>query len=165
MASKKGIFLTIGILVAITIASFTFWFLPQNSEMTFVVSDFESNLDGIKNIHKAISESIDMEFQNLLNEDISPQEYIDLAQSSTEQINSIIIQLVESKPTEEWLESYINYVESLKQYNSYVRETIVIANMIEDGVESSKIDEAISKINQFKENSESHALKSDNSRP
>lgn len=165
MASKKGIFLTIGILAAITIASFAFWFLPQNSEMTLVVSDFESNLDGVKNIHEAISESNDMEFQNLLKGGISPQEYIELAESSTEQINSIIIQLVESKPTEEWFESYINYIEALKQYNSYVRETIVIANMIEDGDESTKIDGVISKINQFKENSESHALKSDNSRP
>ena len=51
MASKKGISLTIGVLAAITMASFVFWFLPQNSEITFVVSDFESHLDGVKNVH------------------------------------------------------------------------------------------------------------------
>jgi len=165
MASKKGISLTIGVLAAITMASFVFWFLPQNSEITFVVSDFESHLDGVKNVHVVISEAVDTEFQNLLDGNISPKEYIEQAEISTVQINSQIIQLVESKATEEWHESYISYIEALKQYNTYVRETIVAATMIEEGVESAEIEEFIAKINQFKENSESHIFKSDNSRP
>ena len=165
MASKKGISLTIGVLAAITMASFVFWFLPQNSEITFVVSDFESHLDGVKNVHVVISESVDMEFQNLLDGNISPKEYIEQAEISSVQINSQIIQLVKSKATEEWFESYISYIEALKQYNTYVRETIVAATMIEEDVESAEIEEFITKINQFKENSESHIFKSDNSRP
>ena len=165
MASKKGISLTIGVLAAITMASFVFWFLPQNSEITFVVSDFESHLNGVKNVHGVISEAVDMEFQNLLDGNISPKEYIEQAEISTVQINSQIIQLVESKATEEWHESYISYIEALKQYNTYVRETIVAATMIEEGTESAEIEEFITKINQFKENSESHIFKSDNSRP
>ncbi len=165
MASKKGIFLTIGVLVAITLASFVFWFLPENSGITFVVSDFESHLDGVKNVHGVISEAVDIEFQNLLDGNISPQEYIEQAEISSEQITDQIIQLVESKATEEWHESYINYIESLKQYNTYVRETIVTATMIEEGAESAEIDEFVTKINQFKENSESYIFKSDNTRP
>ncbi|MFQ5573249.1 MAG: hypothetical protein ACE5EJ_03250, partial [Nitrosopumilaceae archaeon] len=86
MASKKGIFLTIGILAAITIASFVFWFLPQNYQMSFVVSDFESHLDGVKNVHGVISETVNTEFQNLLDEKISPQEYIEQAEISSAQI-------------------------------------------------------------------------------
>jgi len=165
MASKKGISLTIGVLAAITMASFVFWFLPQNSEITFVVSDFESHLDGVKNVHVVISEAVDMKFQNLLDRNISPKEYIEQAEISSVQINSQIIQLVKSKATEEWLESYISYIEALKQYNTYVRETIVAATMIEEDVESAEIEEFITKINQFKENSESYIFKSDNSRP
>jgi len=165
MASKKGISLTIGVLAAITMASFVFWFLPQNSEITFVVSDFESHLDGVKNVHVVISEAVDTEFQNLLDGNISPKEYIEQAEISSVQINSQIIQLVESKATEEWHESYISYIEALKHYNTYVRETIVAATMIEEGTESAEIEEFITKINQFKENSESHIFKSDNSRP
>ena len=165
MASKKGILLTIGILVAITIASFAFWFLPQNSQMTFVVSDFESHLDGVKNIHEVISDNIETEFQNLLDGTISPKEYIEQAEISSTQINSQIIQLVESKATEEWHESYINYIESLRQYNSYIRETIVAATMIQEGGEQAEIEEVLTKINQFKENSESYIFKSDNTRP
>ncbi len=165
MASKKGISLTIGVLAAITLASFVFWFLPQNSEITFVVSDFESHLDGVKNVYGVISEAVDTEFQNLLAGNISPKEYIEQAEISTVQINSQIIQLVKSKATEEWHESYISYIEALKQYNTYIRETIVAATMIEEGVESTEIEEFLTKINQFKENSESHIFKSDNSRP
>ena len=165
MASKKGISLTIGVLTAITMASFVIWFLPQNSEITFVVSDFESHLDGVKNVHVVISEAVDTEFQNLLDGNISPKEYIEQAEISTVQINSQIIQLVESKATEEWFESYISYIEALKHYNTYVRETIVAATMIEEGVESAEIEEFITKINQFKENSESYIFKSDNTRP
>lgn len=165
MASKKGILLTIIILAVITSASFLIWFLPGNNEMAVIVSDFESHLDRVKNIHGVIKETLDNEFQNLLNEKISPREYVDLAEASSAQINSQIIELVESRAAGEWQESYINYIESLKQYNSYIRETIVAASMIEDGTQSNEMENIIQKINEFKANSESFILKSDNSRP
>jgi hypothetical protein len=165
MTSKKGISLTIGILSAITIVSFLIWFLPENNQMTLVVSNFESHLDGVKSIHGVISSTVDAEFQNLLSEEISPQEYIEQAEISSAQINSQIIQLVESNAPEEWQESYVNYIEALKQYNTYIRETIVAATMIEKGTEPTEVEEFISKISMFKENSDSLILKSDNSRP
>ncbi len=165
MASKKGIIITIGILVAITSASFLIWFLPENNEIKFIVSDFNSHLDGVKNIHGVIREAVDIEFQNLLDEKISPEEYMELAKASSSQINSQIIGLVESKATEEWQESYINYIESLKQYNSYIRETIVAASMIEKGIQSNEMENTLQKLNEFKINSESFIIESDNTRP
>ena len=165
MASKKGITLTILILIGITSASFVIWFVPENNEMIFIVSDFETHLDSVKDIHKIISETVDNEFQNLLNGETSPQNYIKQVKTSSSQINSQIMQLVESKATEEWQESYINYIESLKQYNSYLRETIVVATLIDDGAELNEIENVIQKINELRENSESLILKSDNSRP
>ncbi len=165
MTSKKGIIITIGMLVAITSASFLIWFLPENNEIKFIVSDFDSHLDGIKNIHSVIRESIDIEFQNLLDEKIPPEEYIELAKASSSQINSQIIELVKSKATEEWLESYINYIESLRQYNSYIRETIVAASMIEKGIQSNEMKNVLQKLNEFKINSESLIIESDNTRP
>ena len=165
MGSKKGIIITIGILVAITSASFLIWFLPENNEIKFIVSDFDSHLDGVKNIHGTIRETVDIEFQNLVDEKISPEEYIELAKASSSQINSQIIELVESKATEEWQESYINYIESLKQYNSYIRETIVAASMIEEGIQSNEMEDILQKLNEFKINSESLIIESDNTRP
>ena len=165
MTSKKGISLTIGILAAITIASFMFWFIPENNEMVFVISDFESHLDQVKDVHGVIKEETDSKFEKLLNEEISPQEYIEAAEMSSSQIKLHIMQLVESKATVEWQESYINYIESLKQYNSYLRETMVAATMIEEDVESTEIEKIFDQIKEFKENSESLILRSDNTRP
>ena len=165
MTSKKGISLTIGILAAITIASFMFWFIPENNEMVFVISDFESHLDQVKDVHGVIKEGTDSKFEKLLNEEISPQEYIEAAEMSSSQIKLHIMQLVESKATVEWQESYINYIESLKQYNSYLRETMVAATMIEEDIESTEIEKIFDQIKEFKENSESLILRSENTRP
>ena len=70
MTSKKGIAVTIGILAAITAASFLIWLIPLNNENTFVVSDFESNLEDVKEIHLTLQKGIEQEFQNLLDEKI-----------------------------------------------------------------------------------------------
>ncbi len=48
MGSKKGVVITVVVLVAITIASFMVWFdNPSNNEMTIVVTDFENHDAGI----------------------------------------------------------------------------------------------------------------------
>ena len=60
MASKKGIVTTVIILAAITGASFLLWVIPQDYETTFVVSDYEGYLDGVKNIHEILEESINI---------------------------------------------------------------------------------------------------------
>ena len=45
MGSKKGVVITVGILVAITIASFSVWIVNNstNTEMTIVVTDFHNH--------------------------------------------------------------------------------------------------------------------------
>lgn len=150
MASKKGVFITIGILGAITAASFLAWSIPQSSDTSFVVTDFENHLDGVENIHSTINEGLDQSFQGLIDGTISPDEYIKAAETSTSQISSQIIIIVESNPTEEWQESYLNYMESLRQSNTYIRETIVFANMLKDGAEQTKLDETLDSANNLK---------------
>ena len=54
MASKKGIAVTVIILVAITAASFLFWIIPQENPPILVVSDYENYLDGVKKIHEVL---------------------------------------------------------------------------------------------------------------
>ena len=66
MASKKGIAVTAIILAAITGASFLLWIVPQDVETTFVVSDYENYLDGVKNIHEVLEESIEIKSANEL---------------------------------------------------------------------------------------------------
>lgn len=157
--------MTIVILVAITIASFFVWLTPQSYDATFVVSDFKSHLDGVKEIHGALADGIEKEFQKMLNGDITPDQYIEVAEISSSQINSQIIQLVESKASQEWQESYLNYLESLRATNSNIRETIVVANMIKENADKQNVDEVLKKIDQLKEESKSFVSASDSARP
>ena len=157
--------MTIVILVAITIASFFVWLTPQSYDATFVVSDFKSHLDGIKEIHGALADGIEKEFQKMLNGDITPDQYIKVAEISSSQINSQIIQLVESKASQEWQESYLNYLEALRATNSNIRETIVVANMIKENADKQNVDEVVKKIDQLKEESKSFVSASDSARP
>ena len=165
MATKKGIAVTAVILAAITAASFLVWLIPQNVENKIIVSDFKAHLDNIKEIHFTLRTEVNQEFQNMLNGTITPKEYIDIAEISSSQVNSQIIQLVESKAPEEWHESYLNYIESLKKFNSQIRETIVVAKIMNEDNKSDKIQDILEKIDLLKKDSESLAIASDNTRP
>ena len=90
MASRKGIVLTIVILAAITGASFLFWSIPQETESTFVVSDYANYLDGVKKIHEILQEDIEVEFQNMIDEKITPEEYIAITEITTSQVTAKI---------------------------------------------------------------------------
>ncbi|MFB5648070.1 MAG: hypothetical protein ACE5RM_01120 [Candidatus Nitrosomaritimum aestuariumsis] len=164
MASKKGIAVTIIILAAITAGSFLFWMIPQENQMSLVISDHENYLDGVKEIHSIMKETISTEFQNLKDETISPDEYLRIADVTSSQITSQISEFVTSKPPSEWQDSYISYMDSLKNFNSYVTETKVYANLVKEG-KRDQFEETLSKINSLQLESERLAEISDNSRP
>jgi len=164
LPTKKGIALTGIILAAITAASFLVYLIPQNIETKIIISDFEAHLDNIKEIRSALNNEINVEFKNMLDEKITAKEYINLAEVSSSQVNSQIIQLVESKAPEEWYDSYLNYIESLKTFNSQIRETIIVATMISED-KTNDMTDVIEKIDSFKKNSEALAKASDQTRP
>lgn len=162
MTSKKGIAVTVIILVAITAASFLFWVIPQENPSTLVVSDYENYLDGVKKIHEVLQESIETEFQNLLNEKTSPDEYIAITEVTSTQVTAQISEFITSKPPEEWQDSYISYMEALKKFNEYIIETKVTANMLKEG----QIDtEIIQKIESLRLESQELINKSNELRP
>ena len=162
MASKKGVAVTVIILAAITAASFLFWVIPQENSSTLVVSDYENYLDGVKKIHEVLQESIETEFQNLLNEKTSPDEYIAITEVTSTQVTAQISEFIISKPSEEWQDSYISYMEALKKFNAYIIETKVAANMLKEG----QIDtEIIQKIESLRSESQELINKSNELRP
>ena len=129
MVSRKGIIITAIILGAITGASFLIWTIPQKTEPTFVFSNYKDELDRVKDIHQSLDASIEQKFDEMMNEKISPDEYIQVAEVTTSQVNSQIIEIVESEASKEWQPSYIEYINALKGFNSFVRETMIIANI------------------------------------
>ena len=165
MASKKGIAITIIILGAITGASFMVWMVPQQNETTFIVTDYENYLDGAKNIHEVLVESTEIEYQKLLDGEITPEEYIESAEVTSTQVTSQISEFVTSKPPEQWQNSYISYMDAMKKFNSYIGETKVLANLIQNESSEDEISETLEKIEALKAESMELAKISDESRP
>jgi hypothetical protein len=165
MASKKGIGVTIAFLVGVVAASFLVYLIPEDTAMKIVVSDFEKYLDITKEKAMLESVSIDESFEKLMEKKISPDEYINIAEVSSSQINSLIIELTNSGATQEWSESYVNYIGALKKLNEKITETIVVANLMNSDNNSNSINEMIAKIHQLEIESQDLMKKSDNTRP
>ena len=126
------------------------WVVPQENNSTFIVTDYEGYLDGVKNIHEVLQESIDIEYRNLQDGRISPSEYIIITEVTSSQVTTQISEFVTSKPSEKWQESYISYMNGMKKFNEYIIETKVLANQIENKSVDSKILETVNKIESIK---------------
>jgi len=165
MASKNGIAITVIILAAITGASFLIWQIPQDNETTFVISDYEDYLNGVKKIQEVLQESIDIDYQNLRNGEISPEDYIKITEVTSSQVTAQISEFVTSKPPEEWQDSYISYMDAMRKFNSFIGETKVLANMIEKGSTEEEMVKTLQKIESLKIESLDYVKISDESRP
>jgi len=163
MASKKGIAVTVIILAAITAASFSLWLVPQENETTLVVTDYEGYLDGVENIHEVLQQSMDIEYNNLLNGKISHSDYIAITEVTSSQVTTQISEFVTSKPSEEWQESYINYMNGMKKFNEYILETKVLVNELKNG--SADVSQTLDKIDSIKAESMEYIKKSNETRP
>ena len=166
LKSKKGITITIIVLITITVASFSVWQIPDNPKMTIVVTDFESHLEGIDARHEIITSAIEGSFSKLMNEKMSAEEYIKIAQVSSLQNNGLLMELVESDAPEEWQESYINRITSLKSFEAYIIETMVMTEFLVDGDgDLEQKDDLLDKIEKLKEESIQYAQMADSSKP
>ena len=165
MASRKGIGITMAILAGVVIASFVVYLIPEDTTMKIVVSDFEKYLDITKEKTSMEVTSIDESFEKLMEKKTSPDEYIRIAEVSSSQINSLIIELTNSGAAQEWYDSYANYIGALKKLNEKITETIVVANLMSGDSNSNSINEIIAKIHQLETESLDLMKKSDNTRP
>ena len=165
MASRKGIGVTIAILVGVVAASFLVYLIPEDTTMKITVSDFGEHLDITKERALMESSSIDESFKKLMKNVMSQDEYIRIAEVSSSQILTLIIELKDSGATQEWTESYVNYIGALKKLNEMITETIVVANLMNSDNNSDSINEIIAKIHQLKTESLDLTKKSDAARP
>jgi hypothetical protein len=165
MASRKGIGVTAAILVGVVAASFLVYLIPEDTTMKITVSDFGEHLDITEERALMESSSIDESFKKLMENDMNSDEYIRIAEVSSSQILTLIIELKDSGATQEWTESYVNYIGALKKLNEMITETIVVANLMDSDDNSNSINEIIDKIHQLKTESLDLTKKSDAARP
>ena len=151
-------------MAAITAGSFTIWLMPQTTQTKFVVSDAKENLDEIIAQRNTVVDSTSEEFTKMLNGQITPDNYISIAQISSSQINSFIIKIIQSDVPEGWRESYSADMNSLRADNSYLQETIIIANKIKDNP-SADVSEEKTKIDEMLKEAISSANASQKARP
>ena len=81
MATKKGLILTAVTLSAITAASFLIWIIPQQNSPGFVISDYNSEINSIKERHQIISNEMDDALKNMTSGSLSPDDFISRAQT------------------------------------------------------------------------------------
>ena len=165
MASKKGIGVTIAILVGVVAASFLVYLIPENNDMKLVVSDFEKQLDDIDERTSMLSMGIEKSFEDLINYKLSPEEYFVTAGVTQSQVNSLIIELTLSGAPQEWTASYKTYTDALKILNEQIRESVVVANLMKDNDNSDSVNEIISKIHELRAELLTLIEKSNNLRP
>ena len=165
MASRKGIGVTIAILVGVVAASFLVYLIPEDTTMKITVSDFGEHLDITKERALMESSSIDESFKKLIENDMNQDEYIRIAEVSSSQILTLIIELKDSGATQEWTESYVNYIGALKKLSEMITETIVVASLIDNDDNLDSVNEIIAKIHQLETESLELTKKSDAARP
>ena len=165
MASKKGIGVTIAILVGVVAASFLVYLIPENNDMKLVVSDFEKQLDDIDERTSMLSMGIEKSFEDLISHKLSPEEYFITAGVTQSQVNSLIIELTLSGAPQEWTASYKTYTDALKILNEQIRESVVVANLMKDNDNSDSVNEIISKIHELRAELLTLIEKSNNLRP
>ena len=178
MASKKGLGVTIAILVGVVALSFVVYLIPENvdTEMKFVVSDFEKYLDDVDEKTSMLSSGVEESFGDLINHELSPEEYFVTAGITQQQVNSLIIELTLSGEPQEWTASYKTYVGALKKLNEQITETVVVANLMneinsidcdEECMDSMdrRLNELIPKVYELRAESLDLIEKSNNSRP
>tara|TARA_Y100001949_G_scaffold175763_1_gene186471 strand:- start:84 stop:578 length:495 start_codon:yes stop_codon:yes gene_type:complete len=164
MGSKKGIGITIAILVGVVAASFLVYLIPEDTDMKLVISDFEKHLDDVDERTSMLSSAIEESFGDLINHELPSEEYFVIAGVTQSQVNSLIIELTLSSAPQEWAMSYKTYVDALKKLNEQITETVVVANLIKDD-NSVSVDELVSKIYELRTESLNLIEKSNNSRP
>jgi hypothetical protein len=165
MATRKGIIITGIILAVIGGASFVVWFLPQNHGSSFVVSDYKSELDSVKEKHSLIISNMESNLKELSDKTMPPDNFTSQAQISSSQVSLLISELIESNPPAEWKQSYGAYYESLKKYNDYLAESVSLASKIKGGSPTNEITDEMIKMDSLKQESDTLASKSNQTRP
>ena len=152
MGSKRGVGITVVILIAITIASFMVWLdNPTNTEMTIVITDFENHDAGIVERHEIISNSIEKSFGQFMNGEMSVEEYEYIAENGSSQNNALLMELAYSDAPKEWEEAYINRIASLKSFGAYIIETMVFAKQYVNENDVQQKDELLENMEKYKD--------------
>ena len=90
---------------------------------------------------------------------------LSITEVTSSQVTTQISEFVTSKPSEQWQESYISYMNAMKKFNEYILETKVLANQMQNGSLDDEILQTVNKIESIKAESIEYIKKSNDLRP
>ena len=122
-------------------------------------------LDETKKVHEGFQKTIDVEYTHLINGEISPEKYIVTTMITSDQLTVKISELIQSRPTDEWQESYISYMNGMKKFNEYIIETRILANLIDNSNPETEINETKQKMELLKKEIHDFVINSEKLRP
>lgn len=144
LVSKKGIIITGCILAAITIASFTVWWVPEPAVDAMQLTQI---LGGMHEEREAIQGTIESRYQEMLEGSLDPEAFVLEAQAATDQMTEIVGTLATVETYGVWEAVYGHYIEITQISNSIVQEMMVVANAIESGIEYQTSIDRIDELN------------------
>lgn len=133
MVTKKGIALTAAIMGGFTAASFLVYFVPTQPRSEVVApTDPETELVFAVDRNQAIVDDFQSAFQMWTNNELSKDELDGRAEVAVDQVNALMLELQRSNAPEEWVQSYVLYIQALDSYKAYFEKVREYVNMAPD---------------------------------
>jgi hypothetical protein len=124
LVTKKGIALTAAIIGGFTAASFLVYFVPSAPQGAVVVpTDPATELAFAMDRNQAIVDDFQSTFEMWKNNELNKDEFNKHADAAVNQVNELMLELRRSDAPEEWVQSYVLYIQALENYKEYFAKT------------------------------------------
>jgi hypothetical protein len=165
LVTKKGIALTAAIIGGFTAASFLVYFVPSQPQSEVVTpTDPETELVFAMDRNQAIVDDFKSAFQMWTNNELSKDELEGRAVAATEQVNALMVELRQSNPPEEWVQSYVFYIQALENYRLYFEKSREYVNIV-SGADPTRIQVLLDSMAELLTKAESLTQQSEDAMP
>ena len=121
MASKKGVVLTFGVASAIIGSSFLIWYIPQSSPGAFELPHTdEAIISDVYSRNFDLFDDVDSKFKQWKQGQLSSEDMVIRITAAVVETTSIEAELYQTKPAQEWQESYDLYGQALESFQKFL---------------------------------------------
>ena len=124
MVTKKGVALTVAIIVGFVAASFLIYLIPQSPQSDIItLGDAREQLEFVMDRNKVVIDEFQTVFRLWENGDIDKNTFDSSADVSIEQVSMMILELRGKQIPNEWNQSYVLFIQALDNYKAYIEKT------------------------------------------
>jgi hypothetical protein len=124
LVTKKGVALTVAIIVGFVAASFLIYLIPQSPQSDIItLGDAREQLEFVMDRNKVVIDEFQTVFRLWENGDIDKNTFDSSADVSKEQVSMMILELRGKQIPNEWNQSYVLFIQALDNYKAYIEKT------------------------------------------